>query len=71
MARRKCSVSIVNIYIYIYIYLFNLSNLFNFSLVKAMFNLAREKKPTVVFVDEIDSLCTSRDVCYETYKTYC
>ena len=36
-----------------------------------MFNLAREKKPTVVFVDEIDSLCTSRDVCYETYKTYC
>ena len=35
-----------------------------YSLVKAMFNMARDRKPTVVFVDEIDSLCASRDVCY-------
>lgn len=32
------------------------------SLVKQMFKMAREKKPTVIFVDEIDSLCGSRDV---------
>ena len=29
-------------------------------LVKAAFQLAREKKPSIVFIDEIDSLCTSR-----------
>lgn len=34
------------------------------SLVKAMFELAREKKPTVIFIDEIDSLCGSRDVSF-------
>ena len=32
------------------------------SLVKQMFKMARDKKPTVIFVDEIDSLCGSRDV---------
>ena len=31
-------------------------------LVKTMFNMARQMKPTVIFVDEIDSLCASRDV---------
>ncbi|KAK8807740.1 hypothetical protein WA171_000689 [Blastocystis sp. BT1] len=30
-------------------------------LVKQMFNMARDRKPTVIFVDEIDSLCGSRD----------
>ena len=35
------------------------------SLVKGMFNLARVKKPTVIFIDEIDSLCGSRDVLCE------
>lgn len=29
-------------------------------LVKQMFELARENKPSIVFVDEIDSLCTAR-----------
>lgn len=29
-------------------------------LVRSMFELAREKKPAIVFIDEIDSLCTAR-----------
>jgi vacuolar protein-sorting-associated protein 4 len=29
-------------------------------LVKQMFEMARESKPSIVFIDEIDSLCTSR-----------
>ena len=29
-------------------------------LVKAVFQLARDKKPSIVFIDEIDSLCTQR-----------
>lgn len=29
-------------------------------LVRAMFEMARAKKPSIVFIDEIDSLCTSR-----------
>lgn len=51
MAGRKCSVGEHE----------NVKRIMH-SLVKAMFTMAREKKPTVVFVDEIDSLCASRDV---------
>ncbi len=29
-------------------------------LVKQMFEMAREAKPAIVFIDEIDSLCTAR-----------
>ena len=29
-------------------------------LVRSLFELAREKKPSIIFVDEIDSLCTTR-----------
>jgi vacuolar protein-sorting-associated protein 4 len=29
-------------------------------LVRQMFEMAREQKPSIIFIDEIDSLCTSR-----------
>ncbi|WP_411022976.1 AAA family ATPase, partial [Salmonella sp. s51228] len=29
-------------------------------LVKSLFEIARQKKPTIIFIDEVDSLCSSR-----------
>ena len=31
-----------------------------FRLVKNLFSLAREHKPSIIFIDEVDSLCGSR-----------
>ncbi len=31
------------------------------SLIRQLFSLAREKKPSIIFIDEIDALCGSRD----------
>ena len=32
-------------------------------LVRNLFELAREHKPSIIFIDEIDSLCTERGIC--------
>ena len=31
-----------------------------FRLVKTLFSLARESKPSIIFIDEVDALCGSR-----------
>ena len=32
----------------------------SYRLVKNLFELARENKPSIIFIDEVDSLCSSR-----------
>lgn len=34
---------------------------FLFRLVKNLFELARQHKPSIIFIDEVDSLCGSRN----------
>jgi vacuolar protein-sorting-associated protein 4 len=36
------------------------ASVFHFRLVKQLFTLARDQKPAIIFIDEVDSLCASR-----------
>ena len=33
---------------------------YNNRLIRTLFNMAREKKPSIIFIDEIDSMCGAR-----------
>jgi len=40
--------------------LINHVQIFYSRLVKTLFNMARENKPSIIFIDEVDALCGSR-----------
>ncbi|KIM19927.1 hypothetical protein M408DRAFT_334216, partial [Serendipita vermifera MAFF 305830] len=42
---------------------------FPFTLVKNLFEMARERKPSIIFIDEIEALCSSREAESKNLKS--
>ena len=68
VARRKV---LLFVFTFDYIYLIGCVLFYSEKLVRNLFEMARERKPSIIFIDEVDSLCSSREGLCEVRRGYC